>query len=82
MDRIQHGTHENVPLMYHGVGALITITRWKANHIKQLRMSKLNDSQKLLVKAGTLDDHKQWVLAVASGRVDRVASLVQAGLKH
>ena len=45
-------------------------------------MSKLNDSRKLLVKAGALDDHKQWVLAVASGRVDRVASLVQAGLKH
>ena len=82
MDRIWHGTHENVPLMYHGVGTLITIACRKANHIKQLCMSKLNDSQKLLVKAGTLDDHKQWVVAVASRRVDRVASLVQASLKH
>lgn len=82
MDRIQHGAHENVPLMYHGVGALITIARRKSDQIEQLRMSKLNDSRKLLSKAGTLDDHKQWVLAVASGRVDRVASLVQAGLKH
>ena len=32
--------------------------------------------------AGTLDKHKQWVLAVASGRVDCMASRVQAGLKH
>jgi hypothetical protein len=31
---------------------------------------------------GALEDHKQWVLAVASGRVDRVALLVQAGLNH
>ncbi|KAH8991639.1 hypothetical protein EDB86DRAFT_2806500, partial [Lactarius hatsudake] len=45
-------------------------------------MSKLNDSRKLLMKVGALEDHKQWILAIASGRVDRVASLVQAGLKH
>lgn len=82
MDRIQHGAHESLPLKYHGVAGLITIARRKSDQINQLRMSKLNDSRKLLAKAGTLDDHKQWVLAVASGRVDRVASLVQAGLKH
>jgi hypothetical protein len=29
-----------------------------------------------------LDNHKQWILVIASGRVDRVASLVQAGLKQ
>lgn len=29
-----------------------------------------------------LKDHKQWILAVASGRVDHVALLVQAGLTH
>ncbi|KAH9160972.1 hypothetical protein EDB89DRAFT_1862008 [Lactarius sanguifluus] len=45
-------------------------------------MSKLNDSRKLLVKVGALEDHKQWIMAIASGRVDRVASLVQAGLKQ
>jgi hypothetical protein len=82
MDRIRHGTHENVQLMYHGVGALITIARRKTDQIEQLRMSKLNDSRKLLAKAGALDDHKQWILAIASGRVDRVASLVQAGLNQ
>lgn len=82
MERIQYGAHENIPLMYHGIEALITIARRKTDQIEQLHMSKLNDSRKLLVKAGALDDHKQWVLAVASGKVDRVASLVQAGLKH
>lgn len=82
MARIRFGTHENIPLMYHGVRALITIARWKTDQIEQLRMLKLNDSRKLLVKAGVLEDHKQWILAIASGRVDRVASLVQAGLQQ
>ncbi|EDR05724.1 uncharacterized protein LACBIDRAFT_302967 [Laccaria bicolor S238N-H82] len=40
---------------------------------------KLNESKKVLVKIAALDDHKKWVLAVESGRVDRVAALVQAG---
>jgi hypothetical protein len=82
MERIRFGAHENIPLAYHGVGGLMTIARRKTDQIEQLRMSKLNDSRKLLVKASTLEDHKQWILAIASGRVDRVASLVQAGLKH
>ncbi|KAH9034328.1 hypothetical protein EDB85DRAFT_1889826 [Lactarius pseudohatsudake] len=43
---------------------------------------ELNASRRLLGKAAALDDHKQWMMAIASGRVDRVASLVQAGLKH
>ena len=82
MHRIKFGAHENIPLVYHGVGALIAVARRKTDQIEQLRLSKLNDSRKLLVKASTLEDHKQWILAIASGRVDRVASLVQAGLKH
>ncbi|KAF8274383.1 hypothetical protein EI94DRAFT_1768655 [Lactarius quietus] len=53
--------------MYHGVGALITIVHQKTDQIDQLHMSKLNGSRKLLAKVGTLDEHKQWVLAIASG---------------
>ncbi|KAH9011145.1 hypothetical protein EDB85DRAFT_1901324 [Lactarius pseudohatsudake] len=74
--------HLKYPLCRYRVGALMTIARRKTDQIEQLRMSKLNDTRKLLVKASTLEDHKQWILAIASGRVDRVASLVQAGLKH
>jgi hypothetical protein len=82
IDRIEYGAHENIPLVYHGIGGLVTLARRKSDQLNQLQLSKLNDSQKLLVKAGALEDHKQWILAIASGRVDRVASLVQAGLKH
>jgi hypothetical protein len=82
MNRIKFGTHENIPIVYHGVGGLMTIVRRKIDMVTQLRMSKLNDSRKLLVKAVTLEDHKQLILAIASGCVERVAPLIQAALKH
>ncbi|KAH9050407.1 hypothetical protein EDB83DRAFT_2522604 [Lactarius deliciosus] len=82
MDRIQHGVHENAPLVYHGVGGLIEVAWRKIEQVQQLRLTKLNASRRLLGKAAALDDHKQWMMAITSGRVDRVASLVQAGLKH
>ncbi|KAI9433597.1 hypothetical protein H4582DRAFT_2060981 [Lactarius indigo] len=72
----------NAPLVYHGVGGLVEVARCKTGQVRQLRLTKLNASRKLLGKATALDDHKQWIMAIASGRVDRVASLVQAGLKH
>ena len=61
MHRIKFGVHENIPLVYHGIGALMAITRRKTDQIEQ---------------------HKQWILAIASGQVDCVALLVQAGLKN
>jgi hypothetical protein len=82
MHRINRGVHENTPLHYHGLGGLITTIQRKNEQVQRLRMTKLNNSRKLLGKATALEDHKQWILAVASGRVDRVASLVQAGLAH
>jgi hypothetical protein len=82
MNRIEHGVHESTPLVYHGVGGLVTAVRRKIDQVQRLRMIKLNDSWKLQGKVAVLDNHKQWMLAIASGRVDRVASLVQAGLKH
>ncbi|KAH9167194.1 hypothetical protein EDB89DRAFT_2126133, partial [Lactarius sanguifluus] len=82
MDRIRNGVHENTPLIYHGIGGLVEVARHKTEQVQQLRLTKLNASRRLLGKATALDDHKQWIMAIASGRVDRVASLVQAGLKH
>lgn len=65
--RVGHGAHENIPLMYHGIGALMTIVRRKTEQIEQLRMSKLNDDRKLVVKARTLEDHKQGSLRTPLG---------------
>ena len=47
-----------------------------------MHLTKLNNSHKLVGKAATLKDHKQWILAVASGNVNQVAALVKAGLNN
>src|SRR5258708_33047247 len=60
----------------------MTIVWRKSGLVSQLRLSKLNDSQRLLAKAGVLKDHKQLILAIASGRVERVTPLIQAALKN
>ncbi|KAH9048212.1 hypothetical protein EDB84DRAFT_1557011 [Lactarius hengduanensis] len=70
MDRIRHGVHKNAPLVYHGIGGLVKVAWRKIGQVRQLRLTKLNTSRKLLGKATTLDDHKQWIMAIASGRVD------------
>jgi hypothetical protein len=67
MDHIMNGAHESIPLVYHGVRGLMTIAQRKTDMISRLHMTKLNDSRKLLVKVGMLEDHKQLILAIASG---------------
>jgi hypothetical protein len=67
MDQIKHGIHDQTPLMYHGIGGLMTIVWRKNDLVSQLHMSKLNDSRKLLVKVGMLEDQKQLILGIASG---------------
>jgi hypothetical protein len=74
--------HKSTPLVHHRVGGLVMAVRRRVDQVQRLQMIKLNNSQKLQGKAAVLYDHKQWILAIASGHMDRVASLVQAGLKH
>jgi hypothetical protein len=82
MDRINDGVHPNSTLDYQPIGGLIELVRRKTDQIEQMRLTKLNDNRKLQTHAVSLADHKQWILAIASGRVERVAALVQAGLKR
>jgi hypothetical protein len=56
--RILNETHKNVPLVYHKIGGLMAIVQQKTDLVAQLHMSKLNDSRKLLAKAGMLEDQK------------------------
>jgi len=45
-----------------------------------LRLRRLNDAKKLAGKAIALDDMKRWVMAVGSGKVERVDRLVRVNL--
>ena len=78
--RLKTGVHENSRLAFHGIGGLINIVRGKTGEVRALRLRKLNDSRKLATKAVSIDLLKQWVMAVGSGRVERVDHLVHVNL--
>jgi hypothetical protein len=56
------------------------LLRRKQGEIKALRLRKLNDAHKLARKAVAIDDLKRWVMAVGSGKVERVDRLVRINL--
>lgn len=63
------------------MGGLVKIVRMKTQQINSLRLQKLNDSWKLMGKVAVLDDHKEWIMAISSSKVEHVDRLVQNGLK-
>ncbi|KAF8058599.1 hypothetical protein FPV67DRAFT_1565461 [Lyophyllum atratum] len=82
LHRMRNGVHENARLVFHGVGGLITINRQKQGLVKALRLKRLNDARKLVGKAAALENYKRWVLAVGSGKVERVDRLVKINLRR
>ena len=70
--RIEMGVHENSHLAYHSIGGLVTLVRQKHGELKALQLRKLNDARKLVQKAAAMDNLKQWVMEVGSGRVECV----------
>ncbi|KAF8148643.1 hypothetical protein B0H34DRAFT_668291, partial [Crassisporium funariophilum] len=78
--RLETGVHENSRLVFHGIGGLVRIIRQKTGEVWALRLQKLNDAQKLAGKAVAIDHFKQWVMAVGSGKVERVDRLVRVNL--
>lgn len=73
---METGVHVNAQLVYLGIGGLVKIVREKTGHIQALQLQKLNDAKKLIERAAALNNHKQWVMAIGSGKVKRVDCLV------
>ncbi|KAJ7174927.1 hypothetical protein C8R46DRAFT_891619, partial [Mycena filopes] len=82
MDRITNGVNENTPLPYYSFGGMVTKLRRKNAQIQVLRLTKHNDAQKLASQTVALDRHKQFMMAVASGKVKRIAPLVAASINN
>ncbi|KAJ7716434.1 hypothetical protein B0H16DRAFT_1898367 [Mycena metata] len=82
VDRIAHGVNENTLLMYYPIGGLVTKIRRKNDQIQVLRLTKHNDTQKLASQTAALDRHKEFMMAVASGEVKRMAPLVTASINN
>ncbi|KAK0450125.1 hypothetical protein EV421DRAFT_1306642 [Armillaria borealis] len=82
LGRMKNGVHDNTPLAYHSITGLQDIIRKKQTTIRALRLRKLNDSRKLMTQKRALGLHKEWMLAIGSGKVERVERLVRLGLQR
>lgn len=82
VDHIQWGMGENTPFTYQPIGGLMNLLQQRVDQVQALHLIKVNNHCKLAGRAAALEDHKQWILAVVSGKVDRVVALVKAGLKN
>ena len=80
--RITEGIHENAKFAYHGFSGLQEMLHRKNRQIEFYRLHGLNQARKLLVKAASLDDQKRLLMAIASGKVNRVDSLLRIGISQ
>jgi hypothetical protein len=80
--RMKDGTVESSPYAYHGIDGLIRLLNRKNDCIEFHHLRGLNQAHNLLRKATVLDDHKRFLVAIASGKVQRVDALIRVALKQ
>ena len=76
LDHMESGVHENSHLVYHGVGGLVKIVWQRTHQVEMLHLQKLNNAWKLISKVAALKDHKEWMMAIGSGKVEQFDHLV------
>ncbi|KAJ7246639.1 hypothetical protein C8J57DRAFT_1081377 [Mycena rebaudengoi] len=81
-NRIINGVNENSPLFWFPIGGLITRVRRKNDQIQALRLAKHTDTRMIASQSATIDCHKEFVMAVGSGKVTRIAPLVAASINN
>lgn len=80
LTRMEKGVHENTGFAYHGFSGLFEMLHRKNSLIEFYRLRGLNQARKLLAKAAALSDQKRLLMAIASGRANRVDRLISIGL--
>ena len=80
LTRLKEGANENVSFAYHGFRALIEMLHRKNRQIDFYRLRGLNQARKLLSRTTTLSDQKRLLMAIASGKVNRVDRLLSIGM--
>ncbi|KAJ8518371.1 hypothetical protein ONZ45_g4578 [Pleurotus djamor] len=81
LERMKEGVHENTRLAYFGPGDLMQIARKRGAQVERLRLQGLNSAHQLIRKAATLDIQKALIMAIGSGKVERVERVIKAGIK-
>jgi hypothetical protein len=65
---------------YHGIDGLYELLHLKTKQIQYFRLRHLNHAHKLARKMGALSEHKRFLAAAASGKLEHVDRIVRLGL--
>jgi hypothetical protein len=80
LTRLEEGVNENLAFSYHSFRGLIEMLHRKNCQIEFYRLRGLNQARKLLSRTTALSDQKRLLMAIASGKVNRVDRLIAIGL--
>lgn len=81
-ERMKHGIREGTTYSHYGIAGLRELLRLQNRQAEHYRLSALNQARKVARKARALADHKRFLTAVASKRVERVDRIIRLGLRH
>ncbi|KAJ7434946.1 hypothetical protein FB451DRAFT_1465917 [Mycena latifolia] len=82
LDRAKDGVSENANYAYHLISGLIQLIGRKNKRIEELRLRGLNAAKRIAAQARSLTDHKRFVRAIGSGKVEHVDRLVRVQLSR
>jgi hypothetical protein len=82
VSRIRNRIHENTDFVYHGFSGLQEILQRKTQQIEFYRLRGLNQARQLLGKAVALSENKRLLMAIASGKMQRVDQVISIGLRQ
>lgn len=82
INRMNNGAHENTPRKWLGIAPLVESLERKDDQLNDFRLRGLNQGRMLTRRAGALDEHKRFVMAIASSDVKRLSALVRIGLQN
>ncbi|KAJ7728316.1 hypothetical protein B0H14DRAFT_3618619, partial [Mycena olivaceomarginata] len=80
LQRAEEGIPESANYVFNPISGLIEHLRRKNGQIKQLRMRGFNTVKRIAAQTRSLTDHKRFVLAIGSGKVENVDRLVRVQL--
>ena len=78
---MEEGVHEKIGYAYYGFSALAELLHRKTQQAQISDLRGLNQAKKLLSKATALSDNKQLLMAIASGKANRVDRILTIGLR-
>ncbi|KAJ6623827.1 hypothetical protein B0H10DRAFT_2213199 [Mycena sp. CBHHK59/15] len=80
LGRAKDGVHEKSNYVYHSFAGLIELLHRKNKRIEELRMRGFNAAKRIARQARSLTDHKRFVRAIGSGKVENIDRLVRVQL--